>query len=158
MLIRFACAAFALALLATVTSSGRSTAATNQVVEMPNGLKYTDTKIGDGATAKLRLWRDRKSVRFSVSDDGVGFLTRNRAAQGAGLTNMTDRIGAVGGTLTVRSAPGEGTTVLGAVVLSETVHWNQPVGAVVLLSGIAISQGRLWALRPRLRESPARVR
>jgi drug/metabolite transporter (DMT)-like permease len=47
-------------------------------------------------------------------------------------------------------------TVLGAVVLSETVHWNQPVGAAVLLTGIAISQGRLRALRPRLRASPAR--
>jgi drug/metabolite transporter (DMT)-like permease len=39
-------------------------------------------------------------------------------------------------------------TVLGAVVLSETVHWNQPVGAVVLLIGIAISQGRLKKARP----------
>lgn len=36
-------------------------------------------------------------------------------------------------------------TVLGAVVLSEAVHWNQPVGAAVLLAGIAISQGRLAA-------------
>jgi drug/metabolite transporter (DMT)-like permease len=34
-------------------------------------------------------------------------------------------------------------TVLGAVVLGETVHWNQPLGAAVLLTGIAISQGRL---------------
>ena len=49
-------------------------------------------------------------------------------------------------------------TVLGAVVLSETVHWNQPAGAAVLLTGIAISQGRLRALRPRLRASPARSR
>ena len=40
-------------------------------------------------------------------------------------------------------------TVLGALVLGETVHWNQPVGAVVLLTGIAISQGRLRARRPR---------
>ena len=58
---------------------------------------------GDGAAASLRLWRDRKAVRFSVSDDGVGFFPRRPAAQGAGLTNMTDRIGAVGGTLAVRS-------------------------------------------------------
>lgn len=45
-------------------------------------------------------------------------------------------------------------TVLGAVVLGETVHWNQPLGAAVLLTGIAISQGRLKRLRTR---SPARV-
>jgi signal transduction histidine kinase len=31
--------------------------------------------------------------------------------QGAGITNMADRIGAVDGTLGVRSKPGEGTTV-----------------------------------------------
>ncbi len=34
-------------------------------------------------------------------------------------------------------------TVLGVVVLSEPLHWNQPVGTVVLLAGVAISQGRL---------------
>jgi signal transduction histidine kinase len=71
---------------------------------------------GDGAAAKLRLCRDRNSVRFSVTDDGVGFVTRGQAAGGAGLTNMTDRIGAVGGTLAVRSSPGDGTTVLGTVI------------------------------------------
>ncbi len=49
-------------------------------------------------------------------------------------------------------------TVLGAVVLSEAVHWNQPVGAAVLLTGIAISQGRLTAVRPRSRVRPARLR
>lgn len=72
---------------------------------------------GDEAAASLRLWRDREAVRFSVSDDGVGFVSRRPAAQGAGLTNMTDRIGAVGGTITVRSTPGEGTTVQGAVTI-----------------------------------------
>jgi signal transduction histidine kinase len=69
---------------------------------------------GDDAEAMLRLWPDRKAVRFAVSDNGVGFVPRP-TANGAGLTNMTDRIGAVGGTLSVRSTPGEGTTILGGV-------------------------------------------
>lgn len=34
-------------------------------------------------------------------------------------------------------------TVLGVLVLGETLYWNQPVGAGVLLLGIAISEGRL---------------
>jgi drug/metabolite transporter (DMT)-like permease len=34
-------------------------------------------------------------------------------------------------------------TVLGAAVLGETLHWNQPAGTAVLLLGIAVSQGRL---------------
>jgi signal transduction histidine kinase len=62
----------------------------------------------------LRLWRDRQVVRFSISDDGAGFLPRGRRESG-GLTNMSDRIGAVGGSLAVRSAPGGGTTVEGRV-------------------------------------------
>jgi FKBP-type peptidyl-prolyl cis-trans isomerase len=50
-LTRFACATLALAIVAAATPLRRSDAATNQVIEMPNGLKYTDTKTGDGATA-----------------------------------------------------------------------------------------------------------
>lgn len=41
-------------------------------------------------------------------------------------------------------------TVLGVVVLGETLHWNQPVGTVVLLAGAAISQGRLVRARARV--------
>jgi drug/metabolite transporter (DMT)-like permease len=37
-------------------------------------------------------------------------------------------------------------TLLGATVLGEALHWNQPAGAVVLLVGIAVSQGLLGAL------------
>jgi signal transduction histidine kinase len=69
---------------------------------------------GDDAAATLRLWRDRRAVRFSVSDDGVGYVPRP-GTNGAGLTNMIDRMGAVGGTLTVRSKPGAGTMVHGGV-------------------------------------------
>lgn len=65
---------------------------------------------GTDAAATLQLWRERRAVHLSVSDDGVGF-GQGSTAGGAGLTNMADRIGAVGGTLVVQSAPGEGTTV-----------------------------------------------
>ena len=65
---------------------------------------------GDDAAATLQLWRERRVVHFRVSDDGVGF-NQSSTAGGAGLTNMADRIGAVGGTLAVRSRPGEGATV-----------------------------------------------
>ena len=74
---------------------------------------------GDDTVASLRLWRDRRAVRFSVTDDGVGFVPRP-GTNGAGLTNMVDRMGAVGGTLTVRSSPGEGTTILGGVAIESS--------------------------------------
>ncbi len=45
-------------------------------------------------------------------------------------------------------------TLLGAIVLGEALHWNQPVGAVILLLGVALSQGRLRALPPAARAGP----
>jgi drug/metabolite transporter (DMT)-like permease len=48
-------------------------------------------------------------------------------------------------------------TVLGVVVLGEPLHWNQPAGTVVLLAGVAISQGRIARGRdPAVRATPAR--
>jgi signal transduction histidine kinase len=51
---------------------------------------------------------------FAVSDDGLGFDS-TLVKRGAGLTNMADRIDALGGTLEVASAPGDGTSVSGSV-------------------------------------------
>ena len=49
-------------------------------------------------------------------------------------------------------------TALGAIVLGEALHWNQPLGAAVLLLGIAIAQDRLrvGALRPPVRRQRER--
>ncbi|MGW1274826.1 sensor histidine kinase, partial [Streptomyces sp. NPDC002491] len=48
-----------------------------------------------------------------VTDDGGGFdpTTVRRAGRHLGLVSMRDRASGVGGTLTVVSAPGEGTTI-----------------------------------------------
>jgi signal transduction histidine kinase len=71
---------------------------------------------GDDVTASLRLRREGRTLRFSISDDGRGFrVSRDHA--GVGLTNMSDRIAAVGGSVTVRSKLGLGTTVEGRVAL-----------------------------------------
>jgi signal transduction histidine kinase len=50
------------------------------------------------------------SVRLTVADDGHGFDVSS-AEQGAGLTNMRDRIDAAGGRLDLTSTPGVGTRV-----------------------------------------------
>ena len=52
-------------------------------------------------------------LRFEVRDDGPGFT--RFGPLGAGLTNIRDRIGAVGGDVSIRSAAGEGTVVSGWV-------------------------------------------
>lgn len=52
---------------------------------------------------------------LSVTDDGAGFETPAAAARrpgGRGLTGMSERAAVFGGTVTVRSAPGRGTTVI----------------------------------------------
>ncbi|HEY8762225.1 MAG TPA: sensor histidine kinase [Candidatus Dormibacteraeota bacterium] len=67
---------------------------------------------GAGASAGVRIWEDGGALLFEVSDDGAGF-DPDRDAEGAGLTNMRDRLGAVGGTLRVES--GGGTRICGAV-------------------------------------------
>ncbi len=53
-------------------------------------------------------------LRFEVRDDGPGFAA-GAIAPGAGLLNMRDRMGAVGGRLEVSSAVGSGTTVIGTI-------------------------------------------
>jgi len=55
---------------------------------------------------------DDGAYRFTVTDDGVGLTT---TAGGTGIDGMADRLGARGGTLTIDSAPGHGTTVTGIV-------------------------------------------
>ena len=66
---RLAGGAMALAIIAALTLAGRSDAA-NEVIEMPDGLKYTDTKAGDGTTAKAG---SKVSVHYTgwLSDNGA---------------------------------------------------------------------------------------
>ena len=65
----------------------------------------------------MRIWGDAGNLLFEVCGDGVGFET-GRFADGAGLTNMRDRLGAVGGTLRVES-DGSGTVIRGVVPVGE---------------------------------------
>jgi len=55
-------------------------------------------------------------LSFEVRDDGDGFDV-DAARGGTGLQGMADRLDAVGGTLTVVSAPGGGATIRGVVPL-----------------------------------------
>lgn len=48
---------------------------------------------------------------FSISDNGIGFNTDQPSQFGNGLQNMKKRIEDIGGTFTIESSPGKGTTV-----------------------------------------------
>jgi signal transduction histidine kinase len=79
-------------------------------------LQNAGKHAGSGASAGIRLWQEEGMLHFEVADDGSGFESNGQSA-GAGLTNMRDRLGAVGGTITVESAPGKGTRLCGTVPL-----------------------------------------
>ncbi len=72
-------------------------------------------KYAGASQATVSLSQTDGTLTFAVSDDGVGFSVVERGASGTGLQGMADRLDAIGGALEIRSAPGEGTTILGRV-------------------------------------------
>jgi signal transduction histidine kinase len=73
-------------------------------------------KHAGAARVAVRLTRDAAGVTAIVEDDGNGFEPAARNG-GLGLTGMRERVGIVGGRLTVDSATGRGTTLLAEVPL-----------------------------------------
>lgn len=65
------------------------------------------------ARVAVTVGRRGGGVVLRVTDDGKGFdpQTTRRAGRHLGLVSMHDRTSGVGGSLTVQSAPGEGTTI-----------------------------------------------
>ena len=77
-------------------------------------LQNVDKHAGRDATATVRLWLDGGRLRFEVADDGAGYLP-GASGEGTGLTNIRDRLGAVGGSFRIAAAPGGGTVASGSV-------------------------------------------
>ncbi|WP_157268705.1 sensor histidine kinase [Azohydromonas aeria] len=76
------------------------------------------TNIAKHAGARhvgIVLSRQGRQLMLSIEDDGVGFAVTDRPLGRLGLVGMRERIEALGGTLEIESAPGQGTTVLASV-------------------------------------------
>ena len=71
-------------------------------------LQNAGKHAGDGAEATITLREDEGALLFEVADDGAGFDLGSSARTGHGFVNMSDRVGAIGGTSRVESAPGQG--------------------------------------------------
>ncbi|MDQ3931519.1 MAG: ATP-binding protein, partial [Actinomycetota bacterium] len=69
-------------------------------------------KYARASQVAVRLGQGDGQLTFEVTDDGAGF-DPTTTPRGQGLTNMADRLDALGGTLTVTSTPGHGTTIMG---------------------------------------------
>ena len=81
---------------------------------------------GDGSTITVRVWEEAGALLFEVADDGAGFDPSQRSTPGAGFVNMGDRVGAIGGTFGVQSAPGRGTRVSGRIPLPAASGGTEP--------------------------------
>lgn len=71
-------------------------------------------KYAEASRASVSLRQEDGSLVFQVEDDGRGFDAK-QVSFGTGLQGMADRLDAVGGTLSLTSQPGDGTTVTGRV-------------------------------------------
>jgi signal transduction histidine kinase len=69
------------------------------------------SKYAGARNVWLSLAPQGRQVEISVRDDGVGFDTRTLDASADGLVGMRYRVEAEGGTLSVVSAPGQGTLI-----------------------------------------------
>jgi signal transduction histidine kinase len=79
------------------------------------GLQNVAKHAGSDTSAVVRLWERDSRLDFEIVDDGAGFDVESDRGSGNGYTNMTDRMASVGGTLSVDSAQGRGTTVRGSL-------------------------------------------
>jgi signal transduction histidine kinase len=75
-------------------------------------------KYARATAATVRLREQDRTLQFSVHDDGVGFDVAT-TRKGSGLTNLADRLDALGGTLEVRSTVGAGTELRGSLPVYE---------------------------------------
>jgi len=71
-------------------------------------------KYAQASAAQVTLCGDGQHLVFTVTDDGTGFDPAT-TPKGTGLQGMADRLGALGGTIDLTSAPGRGTRLAGRV-------------------------------------------
>jgi len=83
-------------------------------------LQNAGKHAGGSATVQVEVGVDGDGLRFEVRDDGAGF-DLDEGVRGHGFVNMADRLGAIGGTVEVWSAPGQGTRITGRIPQPEPV-------------------------------------
>jgi signal transduction histidine kinase len=77
--------------------------------------RASHVRVGLGVYAP----RGREMLLLEVDDDGQGFEPLHVPTSGVGLSNMSERIRVLQGTLEVRSAPGAGTTIRAGIPLEQ---------------------------------------
>ncbi|MBA2478433.1 MAG: hypothetical protein H0V38_07465 [Sporichthyaceae bacterium] len=123
--------------LATALRAATRTAAVPVVVHAPTAVRYpreveaavyfsvlealqNAAKYAHASSATVRLVDNGTTLSFEVADDGIGF-DPDTVIRGAGLANINDRLDALGGTVSLHSSIGHGTTLRGDVPLAVAV-------------------------------------
>ena len=75
-------------------------------------------KYAQAGRATVRLRAGAGDLYFEVEDDGLGFDPATQK-KGSGTQNMEDRLDALGGSVSVKSAPGEGVRISGRLSVGE---------------------------------------
>jgi signal transduction histidine kinase len=96
----------------------------------------------------VALGTNGRQLRLTIRDDGVGF-DPGEGRRGMGIRNMTARVGALGGALTLTSRAGQGTTVLFSVPYDATsadTYRTRALGWTVVLIAVAmnLTLGDAW--------------
>jgi signal transduction histidine kinase len=69
-------------------------------------------RYSKAAHIRIEIDQERDSLRCLISDDGVGFEVESCVRRGGlGLRGMRERLGALGGSLQIVSAPGQGAQI-----------------------------------------------
>jgi signal transduction histidine kinase len=77
-------------------------------------------KYADAGQATVRLGETEGNLRFDVEDDGKGFDPAT-TPRGSGLTNMADRLDALGGSIEIVSDVGVGARLRGSIPVPASV-------------------------------------
>lgn len=100
--------------------------------EVETALYYCSTEAlqnaakhgGPDTKATINAFADDHELTLVISDNGRGF---NQATTGAGLTNMKDRLAAIGGQLEIDTAPGRGTRIIATVATMPLSSGAEPM-------------------------------
>jgi signal transduction histidine kinase len=104
---------------------------------------------GPDTTVTITAHADDRTLTLTISDTGRGF---DPATPGTGLTNMTDRLSAIGGNLVIDTAPGRGTRITAIVATPMQPASSQPPGNGEPRLGPTPPPRRAWGEELRMSE------
>ncbi len=122
-------------------------------------------KHAPGAAVEVQIREVEGTLRFTVRDEGPGFAAESASGSatgagssadfgGRGLRNVTARITAVGGKISIRSIPGVGTTIEGSLPVPPEGRPMAAAGAEAPTEAPAASeQSVLGQVRAAVREA-----